>query len=360
MTKLTQKKDKFDLSDKKEATFQLIKQKLCSAPILALPEGSEDLIIYYDASIKGLGAMLMQREKVITIAKFVITRGKANVVADALSRKERNKPLRVRTLVMTISLDLPKQILEAQTEAIKPKNLKSDDVEEKPKKEKSEPRTDETLCLNNRSRLPCYGDLRTLIMHESHKSKYYVHPGLNKMYQDMKQLYWWPNMKAEIATYAEVGDTQLTGPELIHETTKNIVQIKQGIQAVMITKRVMPIFKLPQQLSRFHNIFHVSNLKKCLSNEPLAIPLDELHIVEKLRFDEEPMEIIDHEEELLFQFEPSEEGEVQFHPSAPNLLRICQALLPPIRIYLADLMHFLRVDEVLKAIRLFDVESETQ
>ncbi|GJX23359.1 putative reverse transcriptase domain-containing protein [Tanacetum coccineum] len=65
MTKLTQKKIKFEWSDKAEAAFQLIKQKLCSAPILALPEGSEDFIAYCNASIKGLGAVLMQREKVI-------------------------------------------------------------------------------------------------------------------------------------------------------------------------------------------------------------------------------------------------------------------------------------------------------
>ncbi|GJS33220.1 putative reverse transcriptase domain-containing protein [Tanacetum coccineum] len=137
--------------------------------------------------------------------------GKVNVVADALSRKERTKPLRVRALVMTIGLDLPKQILEAQTEARKPENLKSEDVggmlienskdPEKPRKEKLEPRADGTLCLNNRSWLSCYGDLRTLIMHESHKSKYFVHPGSDKMYQYMKQLYWWPYMKLDIATY---------------------------------------------------------------------------------------------------------------------------------------------------------------
>ncbi|GJR91875.1 putative reverse transcriptase domain-containing protein [Tanacetum coccineum] len=68
MTKLTQKKVKFDWGDKEETTFQLIKQKLCSVPILALPEGSEDFIIYCDASIKGLGDVLMQREKVIVYA----------------------------------------------------------------------------------------------------------------------------------------------------------------------------------------------------------------------------------------------------------------------------------------------------
>ncbi|GJW38022.1 putative reverse transcriptase domain-containing protein [Tanacetum coccineum] len=131
--------------------------------------------------------------------------GKANVVADALSRKERIKPLRVRALVMTIGLNLPKQILEAQTEALKPENLTAEDVggmlRQDLTKEKLEPRADGTLCLNNRSWLSCYGDLRTLILHESHKSKYSIHPGSDKMYQDLKQLYWWPNMKADIATY---------------------------------------------------------------------------------------------------------------------------------------------------------------
>nr|GFA73742.1 reverse transcriptase domain-containing protein [Tanacetum cinerariifolium] len=115
---------------------------------------------------------------------------------------------------MMIGLDLPKQILGAQTEARKPENLKKEDVggmlienlkdPKKFRKEKLELRTDETLCLNNRSWLPCYGDLRALIMHESHKSKYSVHPGSDKMYQDLKQLYWWHNMKADIATYDNI------------------------------------------------------------------------------------------------------------------------------------------------------------
>ncbi|GJS79214.1 putative reverse transcriptase domain-containing protein, partial [Tanacetum coccineum] len=251
MTKLTQKGIKFDW-------------------------GSEDFVVYYDASHKGLGVVLMQREKVIAYAsrqlktheksytthdlelgsvlfalkiwrhylygtkctvftehkslQHIIDRkelnmrqrrwlellsdyncniryhsGKANVVADALSRKEWIKPLRVRDLVMTIGLDLPKQILEAQIEALKPENLENDDVggmiiKDIPK-EKLEPRADVTLCLNGRSWLPCYGDLRFVIMNESHKSKYSIHPGSDKMYQDMMKLYRWPNMKADIATY---------------------------------------------------------------------------------------------------------------------------------------------------------------
>ncbi|GKD00583.1 putative reverse transcriptase domain-containing protein [Tanacetum coccineum] len=73
-----------------------------------------------------------------------------------------------------------------------PKNLRT---------EKLEPCADGTLCLNNKSWLPCYDDLRTVIMHKSHKSKYSIHPGSDKMYQDTKKLYWWPNMKADFATY---------------------------------------------------------------------------------------------------------------------------------------------------------------
>nr|GEZ41927.1 putative reverse transcriptase domain-containing protein [Tanacetum cinerariifolium] len=541
------------------------------APILALPEGAEEFVAYCDSSHKGLGVVLMQREKMISYAlqqlkiyeknytthdlelgavvfalkiwrhylygtkctvftdhkilQHILDQkelnmrqrrwlelfndydceiryhlGKANVVADSLSRKERIKPLRVRALVMMIGLDLPKQILGAQTEAKKPKNLKKKDVggmlienskdPKKFRKENLEPRTDGTLCLNNRIWLPCYGDLRALIMHESHKSKYFVHPGSDKMYQDLKQLYWWPNMKADIATYvskcltylrvksehqkpcgllvqpeipqwewdnitmdfitklprkssgydtiwvivdrltksayflpirevdsmdkltklylkerafqkalgtrldmstayhsqtdgqsertiqtledmlrscvinfgngwerhlppiefsynnsyhasikaapfealygrkcrspvcwAEVGDAQLTGLEIIQETTEKIVQIKQRLQAVRnrqksyIDVRHKPLefqvlakvgtvayrLELPQHLSRVHSIIHVSNLKKCLSDEPLAIPLDELHTDDKLHFVEEPVEITDREIKRLRQ-----------------------------------------------------------
>ncbi|GJS66051.1 putative reverse transcriptase domain-containing protein [Tanacetum coccineum] len=106
---------------------------------------------------------------------------------------------------MTIGLNLPKQILEAQIEAQKPENFKKEDlrglIRKDIPKEKLKPRANGTICLNGRSWLPCYGDLRTVIMHESHKSKYSIHPGSDKMYLDMKKLYWWPNMKGDIATY---------------------------------------------------------------------------------------------------------------------------------------------------------------
>ncbi|GJY06258.1 putative reverse transcriptase domain-containing protein [Tanacetum coccineum] len=357
--------------------------------------------------------------------------------------------------------------------------------------------------------LPCYGDLRTVIMHESHKSKYSLHPGSDKMYQDMKKLYWWPNMKADIATYVskcltcaksqgydtiwvivdrltksaiftpmretdpmdklariylkevvtrhgvpvsiicdrdprfasnfwrslqnalgtnldmstayhpqtdgqsertiqtledmlracvidfgkgwvnhlplvefsynnsyhasikaapfealygrkcrspvcwtEVGEAQILGPELIQETTERIVQIKQRMQAARdrqksyadlkrkpmefqvgdkvmlkvspwkgvvrfgkrgkLNPRYVGPFKvlgkvgevaykleLPEELSRVHNTFHVSNLKKCYADEPLAVLLDGLHFDDKLQFVKEPVEIVDREVKRL-------------------------------------------------------------
>ncbi|GKB49204.1 putative reverse transcriptase domain-containing protein [Tanacetum coccineum] len=215
MTKLTQKNVKFDWSEKEDVTFHLLKQKLCSAPILTLLEGSENFVVYCDASCKRLGAFLMQKEKVIPYAsrqlkiheknytthdlelgaislQHILDQkelnmrqrgwlemlsdydcgicyhpGKANVVADALSQKERIKPLRVRALVLTIGLNLPVQILNAQVEAKKEENYGTEDLCGMIKK--LEQRANGQLCLNRRSWISCFGDLRELIMHESHK-----------------------------------------------------------------------------------------------------------------------------------------------------------------------------------------------
>nr|GEV34564.1 hypothetical protein [Tanacetum cinerariifolium] len=153
-----------------EEAFQTLKQKLCSAPILALPEGTENFIVYCDASLKGFGAVLIQRENVIAYASLQLKKheenytthdlelgtkelnirqrrwiellsdydceiryhpGKGNVVADALSRKDR-EPLRVRSLVTTIHTNLPKKILEAQTKAMKEENVKAENLERTP------------------------------------------------------------------------------------------------------------------------------------------------------------------------------------------------------------------------------------
>ncbi|GJX08313.1 putative reverse transcriptase domain-containing protein [Tanacetum coccineum] len=348
---------KFDWGEKAEAAFQLLKYKLCSALILALPEGSENFVVYCDASHKGLGVVLMQR-----------------------------------------------------------------------------------------SWIPCFGDLRALIMQDSHKSKYSIHPGSDKMYQDLKKMYWWPNMKAEIATYiwkwenitinfvtklpkTSTGQdtiwvivvcltkfahflpmkennsmekltrlylkevvtrhgvpvliisdrdgrfasqfwqslqnalgTQLDMSTAYHPQTdgqsERTIQTLEDMLRACVTdfgkdKRATPIgdvtlefqvrdkvmlkvfpwkgvilfgkrgklnpryikpfkvlakvgtatyrLELPDQLSHVHSTFRVSNMKKCFSDEPLAISLDEIHIDDKLNFIEEPVEIMDHEVKRLKQ-----------------------------------------------------------
>ncbi|GJV00527.1 putative reverse transcriptase domain-containing protein [Tanacetum coccineum] len=187
LTELTQKNKKYIWGEDQESAFQLLKQKLCEAPILALPEGNDDFVVYCDASHQDYDCKIRYHP------------GKENVVVDALSQKERIKPLRVRALVMTLHPILPSQILEAQTEAIKEENIKAENLRGMDKAFEVCPNG--TCCIKNQSWLPFFGGLRDLIMHESHKSKYSIHPRSDKMYPGLKKLYWWPNIKAIIAEY---------------------------------------------------------------------------------------------------------------------------------------------------------------
>nr|GEY38968.1 hypothetical protein [Tanacetum cinerariifolium] len=178
----------YEWGKEEEEAFQTLMQKLCFAPILALPEGTENFIVYCDVLLKGFGASLqyildqkelnMRQRRWIELlsdydCEICYHHGKGNIVADTLSRKDR-EPLRVRSLVMTVQTNLPEKILEAQTEAMKEENVKAENMGR---------------------------GIKDMIMHESYKSKYSIHPGSDKMYQDLKKLYWWPNMKADIATF---------------------------------------------------------------------------------------------------------------------------------------------------------------
>ncbi|KAI3704076.1 hypothetical protein L1987_74283 [Smallanthus sonchifolius] len=524
LTTLTQKEKKFDWSDKQELAFQLLKQKLCSAPILSLPEGIDNFVVYCDASHQGLVVFALKiwrhylygtrctiftdykslqhifDQKELNMRKrhwiellndydcdIKYHPGKANVVADALSRKERVKTLRIRALELTIHTSLTTQIRMAQQEAIKGENIQNEALQGMIKQ--LEPKSDETLYFMNRIWVPCFGNLRELVMDEAHKSRYSIHPGSDKMYKDLKELYWWPNMKGDIATYVSkcltcskvkaehqkpsgllqqpeipqwkweqismdfimklpktssgydtiwvtvdrltksahflpIKETDKTeklaklyikeivarhgvpisiisdrdsrfmsriwkslqeamgtrldmstayhlqtdgqsertiqtledmlracvidfgGPEIVQETTYKIFKIKDRLKAARdrqksyadnrrkplefqigdqvmlkvspwkgvarfgnrgklnpryvgpfeILARVGPVaykLKLPQELSNVHDTFHVSNLKKCLSDETLIIPPDEIHIDDRLHFIEEPIEISD-------------------------------------------------------------------
>ncbi|GJY84262.1 putative reverse transcriptase domain-containing protein, partial [Tanacetum coccineum] len=122
--------------------------------------------------------------------------GKANVVADALSGKERVKPKRVRAMNMILQSSIKDRILAAQKEAVDEFSVLQKGLDEM-----IEQRSDGTLYYLDRIWVPLKGEVRTLIMDEAYKSKYSVHPGADKMYYDLRDRYWWPRMKKDIAEY---------------------------------------------------------------------------------------------------------------------------------------------------------------
>nr|GEV84251.1 putative reverse transcriptase domain-containing protein [Tanacetum cinerariifolium] len=231
--------------------------------------------------------------------------------------------------------------------------------------EQMERRSDGALYYLDRIWVPLMSDVRTLVMKEAYKSKYSVHPGADKMYYDLRDMYLWPGMKKDIALgswdvhlllvefsynnsyhssircaafealygrkcsspilWAEIGEGQLIGPEIVQETTEKISHIKDRLKATCdlhksyadkrrrplefsvvprfvgpfeITERIGPVayrLRLPQELNGVHDTLHVSNLKKCLADPTLQIPLEEIQVDAKLNFVKEPVEILERE-----------------------------------------------------------------
>ncbi|GJT18990.1 putative reverse transcriptase domain-containing protein [Tanacetum coccineum] len=198
--------------------------------------------------------------------------GKANVVADALSRKDK-EPIRVRALVVTVHNNLPEQIRNAQVEACKEENIGAEGF--RGEGEPFEVRSDGTKCLKGRVWLPLFGGLRGLIMLESHKSKYSIHPGSDKMYHD---LYWWPNMKADIATYVS---KCLTCAKVKAEHQKPSGLLQQPEIPVWKWERITMDFitKLPRTPSGYDSIWVIVDR---LTKSAHFIPMNEKYKMEKL------------------------------------------------------------------------------
>nr|GEW23197.1 putative reverse transcriptase domain-containing protein [Tanacetum cinerariifolium] len=182
LTILTQKCKTFDWGEEHELAFQTLKDNLCNAHILALPKGPEDFMVYCDASGIELGCVLMQRELFSDYdCEIRYHLGKANVVADALSRKERVKPKRVRAMNMILQSSIKDRIVAAQKEAVDEFAGLQRGLDEMIKQ-----RSVGTLYYLDRIWVPLKGEVRTLIMDEAYKSKYSVHPGADKMYYDLR------------------------------------------------------------------------------------------------------------------------------------------------------------------------------
>nr|GEV17078.1 putative reverse transcriptase domain-containing protein [Tanacetum cinerariifolium] len=254
--------------------------------------------------------------------------GKANVVADSLSQKEQIKPLQVRALVMTLHPNLLSQTLKAQTEVIKEENVEAENLQGMDK-------AFEILAVNTK----CFGysiiheyDISSPANGQSERTIQTLEDMLRACVIDFGKGWkrhiplvefsynnsYYASIKAvpfealygrkyrSLVCWAEVGDVQLMGPKIIHETTEKMRGKfnPQYIGPFKILDRVGPSayrLELPEELSNVHSTFHVSNLKKCLSDKSLIIPMKELRLDEKLNFVEEPVKIMDREVKQLKQ-----------------------------------------------------------
>nr|GEU91237.1 retrotransposon protein, putative, Ty3-gypsy subclass [Tanacetum cinerariifolium] len=385
LTILTQKCKTFDLGEEQELAFQTLKDKLCNVSVLALLDGPKDFVVDYDASGIGLGCVLMQRGK------------------------ERVKPKRVRAMNVTLQSSIKDRILSAQNEVVDESVGLHKGLDEI-----IEQRSDGTLYCLDRIWVPMRGDVRTLIMDEAYKSKYFVHPGANKMYYDLRDrtssghdtiwvivdrltksahflsiredykmdrlarlylneivsrhgvpisiisdrnsrftLRFWQSIQEALGTRLDMSTAyhpQTNGPrlELVQETTKKILQIKDRLKAARdrqksyankrrkplefsvgdyvllkvspwkgmvrfgkkrklaprfvgpfeIIEKVGPMayqLDLPEELNGVYDTFHVSTLKKCLADPTLKVSLDEIRVDAKLNFVEVLVEILDRE-----------------------------------------------------------------
>nr|GEW12833.1 putative reverse transcriptase domain-containing protein [Tanacetum cinerariifolium] len=264
MTKLTQKKVKFDWGDKQKAAFQIIKQKLCSASILALPEGSKDFVVYYDASIKGLGTVLMQREKVIAYGSRKLKVHEKNYTTHDLELG-----------AVVFALKIWRHYLYKTKCTVFTDHKRLEHILDQKE-------------LNMRQR--CWLELLS-----DYDCEIRYHPGKE-------------NVVADVLSQKERIKPLRVSPwkGVVRFGKHGKLNLRYIIHFKVLAKvgTVAYRLKLPQQLSRLgrvHSTFHVFNLKKCLSDEALAISLDEVHIHDKLRFIKEPLVIMDREVKRLKQ-----------------------------------------------------------
>ncbi|XP_073057332.1 uncharacterized protein [Primulina eburnea] len=329
---LTRKAIKFEWTIECQQAFQTLKDKLTSAPVLVLPCGTEDFVVNTDASKQGLGAVLMQRGKVIAYASRTVARLSSLVLHSTLFDRI-----------------LKEQQLDAQLLDLKRKSNMSGVSEFGFNR-------DGLLTFRSRICVPMGDDIRKEVLLEAHTAPYSVHPGSTKMYQDLRRLYWWPALygrKCRSPLYwEEVGERKMLGPELVQQTADVVALIQERMKTaqsrqknyadvrrrplifevgdhvfikIAPLKEVMRFGKkgklspryigpfeildkiedrayrlaLPQILDRVHNIFHVSMLRKYLSNPSHVIRYESLDLLPNLSYEEVPVQILDRKVKVL-------------------------------------------------------------
>nr|GEY31341.1 retrotransposon protein, putative, Ty3-gypsy subclass [Tanacetum cinerariifolium] len=326
LTILTQKCKTFDWGEEQELAFQTLKDKLCNTPVLTLANGPKDFAVYYDASGLGLGCVLMQRGKQTKIPEWKWER----IAMDFVMKLPRTSSGHDAIWVIVDRLTKSDHFLPMREDyKIKVANALS-------RKERVKPKRIQAMNMTLQSSIK----------------------GADKMYYDLRDMYWWPRMKKDIAKWEriamdfvmklprtssghdaiwvivdrltksdhflpmredykikEVREGQLIELELVQETTKKISHIKDRLKATRDRQKSYPdkkrkplefsmgeyvllkvspwkvCLRLPEELNGVYDTFHVSNLKKCLADPILQIPLDEIQVDAKLNFVEERVEI---------------------------------------------------------------------
>ncbi|GKB06790.1 putative reverse transcriptase domain-containing protein [Tanacetum coccineum] len=391
LTLLTQKNKKYEWSDKQEEAFPILKDKLCNALVLALPDGPDDFVVYYDTSNQGFRHYLYGTKSVIYTdhrsLQYIFDQKELNMH----QRKERIKPRRVHTMSMTIYSGIKTKILEAQSKASKDlkasvKMLRGLDAQFKRKDDDYKMEKLARIYINEivtRHGVPVsiisnrdsrftsrfWQTLQKALGTQLDMSTAY-HPQTDghsertiQTLEDMLRAYvidfggsWDTHLPLVEFSYnnsyhssikcalfeafygqkcrspvmgVKVGESQLIGLEIVQETTEKIIQIKERLkitrdrQKSHTDKRHKPLEfnvgdcmllkvspwkgvvrfgrkgKLAPRYVSIHDMFHVSNLKKCLADASLQVPLEEIKISDKLQFVEEPVEIVDHEVKKL-------------------------------------------------------------
>ncbi|GJW71307.1 hypothetical protein Tco_0128224 [Tanacetum coccineum] len=267
----TRKNQKYEWGEKEEGAFQTLKNNLCDAPILSLPDGVEDFVLFSDFE-----------------GEIHYYPGKANVVADALSRKEQVKPKRVRAMAMTIQSGMKEMIMEAQSETFKLENVLAERLHGLVHRWK-EKATRAAIRESNLTGLKLVQETIDKVVLVKEKPK--AARDRQKSYVDYRH----KPLEFEVGDRVLLKVKPWKGVRHFKKKGKLAPRYVGPFEILIRIGLVAYRLRLREELNSVHDTFHVLNLKKWLADASLHVPLDEIKVDKTLCFVEEPVEIMDRE-----------------------------------------------------------------